>query len=269
MPMIVSTARRLAFLHIPKNAGTSIGSQLATAFPEDVVRLDCTANPAAGAFFADHPTLWQIDLLSPELLARLRDYDVIAILRDPFDRFRSALAEYIRTQTKADPHKLDPAQYVHIIDEVRTVVSGDPRWPRAFNFFRPQHEFIDYQGQRYANRLYDVRQLAPLRDYLSVQYGVRFNAAPPARQTWSYGATTRHMVNILAPGLRRALPERAYLAFKDRVKPLIAKRSNNMFHAALERRDIQDWIKTAYQEDFRLYQELTETGTSSDAGQSY
>ena len=259
MPMIVSTDRRLAFVHIPKNAGTSIGGQLAAAFPEDVVRLDCTANPTAGAFFADHPTLWQIDLLSPELLARLRDYDVIAILRDPYDRFRSAIAEFIRTRIAADPHKLDPAQYARVIDEVMTVVSGDQRWPRAFNFFRPQHEFIEYQGHRYANRLFDIGQLAPLRAYLSDQYGVRFEASPPARQTWSYGRTARHMVNILAPGLRRTLPERAYLALKNRVQPLIAKPGNDMFHAALERTDIQDWIKTTYREDFRLYQELAET----------
>jgi hypothetical protein len=97
MPTIICDARRFAFIHIPKTAGTTISRQLKSALPHDPAFAEgWTAHPELGNFYNDHRTLRQISLTAPDTLEKIRDFDAVAVCREPLSRFQSAIGQYLR-----------------------------------------------------------------------------------------------------------------------------------------------------------------------------
>ena len=258
MPTIVSRARGLAFLHIPKNAGTTVGEQLQAALPEDVVKLDHSASPEVGEFFADHPTLWQIEILAPDILQALGEADTIAIIREPNDRFRSALAEFIRTETGADPHKLEESDYNRLVDGVIQTITASRRWPRAYNFFRPQRDYVELDGRRYANSLFPMHDLGRLGQHVQDTYGIAIDLDQHARQTWTYGGGTKRLLSLVVPAAKRIVPARLYSSIKARLKPMVAQPGNSLLEGIFQRPDVTEFVADFYKGDFALYKELLE-----------
>ena len=109
--MIISDRHQFILVHIPKCAGVSIKKPLRCI------------DDSAGAFsrIADHPALGRIhwahipitDLKThfPEIYDKLCSYCSVAIVRDPIDRFVSAVFQRMREFQGAEQSEITPRKF--------------------------------------------------------------------------------------------------------------------------------------------------------------
>ena len=139
--------RRLVFLHIPKNAGTSIGQALGLHGPWDhetqasgfglIQSRDLLARNLSSNFL-HHLTLPELERLFPEAL---RSAELFAVVRDPWSRLLSSfrhqdpdLANYYRYSTHQELSALSLADYIDVA-----------RW-LPHPHLRPQLDFLGPMG---------------------------------------------------------------------------------------------------------------------------
>src|ERR1700744_524201 len=94
--MIISDPHRFVFVHVPKCAGTSVRRALRAIDTSDGQFWRIGEHPEMGAVHFAHLTLPDLARYFPETLAKIRDYQSMAIIRDPRDRFFSAIFQRLR-----------------------------------------------------------------------------------------------------------------------------------------------------------------------------
>ena len=151
--MIISHSQKFVFIHNPKVAGTSLRNALS--------KWDDTKNAFWGPYY--HPILGRkIDLahvmirdlaVFPELRGSMEDYFTFGIVRDPIERFHSAVSYY----NKRKPDRARKAhEFLELFIKYPTLMTYDI----DFVHFCPQHEFFYYQSEQGLKCLADV--LLPL-----------------------------------------------------------------------------------------------------------
>src|SRR5262249_37708599 len=94
--MIISDNHRFVFVHVPKCAGTSVRRALREIDTSGGQFWRIGEHPEMGAVHFAHLTLVDLAQYYPEAFAKIRDYRSMAILRDPRDRFFSAVYQRLR-----------------------------------------------------------------------------------------------------------------------------------------------------------------------------
>ncbi len=171
--MIVSDAHRVAFVHIPKNAGTTVRTQLE---PIDSYANFFNEDKAFGAL----PRQW-FGHLTPETLAehfpdvfeKVRAYDAYAVVRDPFQRFVSATIHRLWEHRGISRFEVT---HEHVVAETRRLqvwlLAPVPAERPEYAHFLPQVEFTDFRGERIVNRLFAFEDLAGLEAELRTRTGL-------------------------------------------------------------------------------------------------
>jgi len=177
--MIVSDRARFVFIHNPKAAGTAVRRTLA---PLD------DASPAFWKFGFNfrlgrridkaHLPLDDLARAFPAAFAKLGAYRSFTFVRNPYQRTRSAFAEWcVRTGRKrklADPDWARSAfrDYVAALDP--TAVRSSPTWIHAC----PQHLFVFHRGVQACGRVGRTESFEA--DYRSIADWIGVEPAPPA-----------------------------------------------------------------------------------------
>lgn len=266
MPTIISDPRALAFLHIPKTAGTTISRQLRAALPHDPAFAEgWTAHPELGDFYNDHRTLRQIEITAPETLDKIRRYTAIAVCREPVSRFRSALGQYLRNTSGAALADLSRRDLESLVDGVIDGLEAGEIRTLPMAFFRRQSEYIFLDGEQLVETLFDFRRLDALAAFLRREAGVtldtrtRFRSA--GNHAWKH-RTRRPVMRFLKPIARRVLPgavqDRVRTAGIARVKQAADQRLGEVLDAPQRRA----FLEAYYESDFALCKRL-EIGTGS------
>jgi hypothetical protein len=115
--MIVSHARRFIFFHNPKCAGTSMRAALAAYHDDPFTFWGIFPAP----FFRNnidhtHLRLWEMQVLFPHLIAAAQTYRSVIFVRNPYQRFLSALDEHFKKFQAHIPLATMPAA-----DQTRTI----------------------------------------------------------------------------------------------------------------------------------------------------
>jgi Sulfotransferase family len=94
--MIVSHAKRFIFLHVPKCAGTSFRDAL-KAYHDDAENFWYRRNDPYFGCEVDyaHMRLWELHALFPRIFDAMAHYETLALVRNPYERFISALAQHL------------------------------------------------------------------------------------------------------------------------------------------------------------------------------
>lgn len=96
--MIVSHTNRFIFLHNPKCAGTSFRESIA-GYHDDAEtfwkwhRHDYFSNQVDYG----HLRLWELHAIFPHIFSLIPEYNSLVLVRNPYERFISALAEHLTT----------------------------------------------------------------------------------------------------------------------------------------------------------------------------
>src|SRR6185503_15431882 len=139
--MVICDGLQLAFIHIPKCAGTSIRRALA---PFDSTRLDGYFDfPDGGRQHLHHLPLAVVKRHLPEIFTRIERYESYAVLREPRERFASALLQYLRSFRGLRPGRGDPGLFQAQGRELcrRLAASDAAREPELMHFI-PQRDFV-------------------------------------------------------------------------------------------------------------------------------
>ena len=143
--MIISDSQKLAFCHIPKNGGTSLRHHLLQSWPDARAYGGLEAIAAADGPVRDlqHLTVGEARAYFGEDLVQ-DGYRILAVVREPGARARSALHQYLRTHFA---ERRDYLRHVDVAAFLRAVSVPDlckrSRTDHGCVHFRPQVDFIE------------------------------------------------------------------------------------------------------------------------------
>jgi hypothetical protein len=251
---IISNARKFSFLHIPKNGGISIHSQLSkindrnarysfhTEYLGDLERVQMC-----------HLPLRAIRDFFPEDFEIISGGNSFAILRDPTERFKSALAQRIK-DSKKSIDKMSQNEIAQDVDKVINALSREPEVPSyEFCHFIRQSDFVSIDGQRIVQNLFPIEFFDMARERISQASGV------------SIPSNVKNKRRVLKNTAGVRVVRRAWQG----VKPLLSKRQRDMLwhmsygvvSESLEAKEIdvldsqyvRDFITSYYSNDDKLH----------------
>lgn len=266
--MIISDKHRFVFIHIPKCAGTFVRS---TVEPFD---------DTGGRFsnhVGEHPQLGLVDYVHlplkvlkeyfPSEFERVVDYDAFAILRDPFARFPSALAQRLRMYKRVALNSLSEVEIEREVDEVIDYLTQQQGLLRHdFIHFERQVNYVQLEGELVVRRLYAVNQVNDLLDDIGrlVGHDICEQGGGAAVQNLTYmyrnqamAGLFRRLIPAVPAGIRAMLPS----AGKEFIRRMVYVPRSQKEPKVFLSQHVQDFVRSYYAADFEL---LSSLGLASD-----
>lgn len=164
--MIISDKYKLAFVHIPKCAGTSVRSQLSVLDDRDgAFESRVEVHSELGLLDYVHIPLKILQVYFPDEFKCVAEYRAFAVTRGIHERFASALAQYCNYQTempfKRHSSKSIVRQALAVIDVLDDLTVGGrcpDLLPAELIHFQPQRDYIFCDDKQI------VKTLVPLED---------------------------------------------------------------------------------------------------------
>ena len=175
--MIVDDQHEFIFIHIPKCGGTSLRNVLA---PYDSTNGFFTGrvNELGQFGMVDHVhiPLSVLKVSFPEIFQKLKTYKSFALMRDPVDRFGSALGQWLKNVKHQRILELEPDAIVTSANSVIEKILEEPHTTvPSLVHFRRQEDFIMLDGVQMVKRLYRVEHLdqlsSAIQTYIDIDIG--------------------------------------------------------------------------------------------------
>jgi len=276
--MIINDSKKVCFVHIPKCAGTSI---------RDLIQEFDDLNGAHTERVEMHPELGLLDyvhiplpILSeyfPELYSKVKSYHSFALIRDPYQRFASSVAQRLRMYCKKD---LKDASNVEIIKEIDDCIEflkkNDNKvlLPAEYIHFQRQSSYI-FNDEQIVHHLYllsDVNKcLSDLTNLFELDVDNNVNKGIHSNKSLVYRSKFFLKVNqLLSPLIRLMIPSsfvsrlRRLVKFcvpRDillKVQSLIFVSSNKRMNELFATDNVRGFIEDYYKQDIELYNSLKE-----------
>lgn len=153
--MIVCPEAGFFFMHIPKNGGSSVRDQI-QPFDHFEGRFRGTKeHPDLGLYDSAHVPLDVLRDYFPDAFEAILPLEGYAIVRDPVDRFVSAMAQRFRQIHQRRPDTVTAEDVRQELDMVMAELEQTGRpVARDFAFFIRQTAFVDLGGTRLVKHLY-------------------------------------------------------------------------------------------------------------------
>ena len=263
MPTVISDPLRLAFVHIPKCGGSTIGPQLAAQVACDPYFLQTrwVDHPALGKLMPSHVPLWAMRDHFPEAFARLRAYDGFAICREPRARFLSALSQHARELRRIDVSRIDRAGLLGIVDEVIAAFDAGPQaLLHAYIHFVPQSDFVVLEGEAVVTNLWAIEALPDLARALSARSGAAIDGEERHNKTNFYRSDlVKSSIARLKPVAERLLPTRLFRTTRRIVLAAATVPVQDQLRAVLDAPRVADFIARTYAADAALHARMRAT----------
>ncbi len=270
--MIISDAHQLAFVHIPKCGGTAVRARLAP--------LDDTG----GAFTRrvdTHPELGRIDYVHiplfiladhfPDTYEKVLRYATYAVVRDPYDRFPSSLAQHLRMYGGRAMHELSVRELRRSMDEVMRGLarhrSNGRYLPHQYIHFQPQVDYVRHGGRTAIDFLYDVGDVDILIEDIGARVGQPLPedpAGPAERSNASMvyrSDAARILMQALRPLARAALPRRVLDPLEARMSAALRVPRQKRFEHLFLSEHVRDFVGDYYADDLELFATITSPRT--------
>lgn len=263
--MIIDDVHRVAFIHIPKCGGTSIGHQFRPLDSyEGRFRREGT-HPRLGAIHYSHIPLSFLRDEYPAEFEKVATYHSFAVLRDPHARFASAvcqrLEEFGGLAPLAITTEIAMREALTVMDWLR---ARDRFCDLEYIHFSRQADYVRLNGRQIVGHLYPLEDLSELAASLQRLCGLAFD---PGR---------RENTNFVSAGgllskLRRFKPLYIHLttwAMRERVLHLMQRWKMHTPSSLYDRfradAAISGFVEDYYAEDFAV-RELAHAGRAPSA----
>lgn len=257
--MIISDSHKLAFVHIPKCAGSTVRSRLR--------ELDDRKG-----FYTNriewHPELGWLDYVHIPLFTlrdhfetdfqKLRDYWTFAAVRDPYSRFPSSISQRLKKHGRQPMHNLTVREVKKEVDIVIDYLSKMPRantrLTPAYIHFQKQVDYIFIDGVRIIDAIYMADEVNNLIAGVSQHIGEGCNIMPSEpieskNRTMGYrNEFLRQMFSstrIITRQASKALPKIA----RDRVRSLMFVERDRRFDDIFASKYVKEFVQYYYMED--------------------
>jgi hypothetical protein len=257
--MILSDRYRFVFIHIPKCAGTSVRQAILPYHDTDSWFLKTVeTHPDLGEIDFRHLPLKLLRDLDHEAFEKLTHYEAYALLRDPFQRFRSAMAQRAKMYLGKEFAQLNDHDIRTEIENVITYLQSEPRViaPDFIHFSR-QSEFVQINGERLVQNIYPVEKLDLLVAALGQHIGTDGLEVRHANKTTVFRHPQfKHIMYSGSALARRVLPTSLHETLRRSARRVLMKPGNTVQLSVFDEAYVQNFIRTYYAEDILLYQEV-------------
>jgi hypothetical protein len=266
--MIICPTRGFVFVHIPKCAGSSVRSQVRRCDADHISMGDVAVHPVLGRIDYGHVPLGALHAHFPDAYAAVRDLPAFAVLRDPLERFGSALRQMLWRYEKRPMTAIPSAELrettLRMLDDIAADlarVAGDPHAVPSHKlvFFARQEGFVFDLGLESRPRLVEhalPMELVPdLIAHLGRRSGVSLDAGARANQNVDLKIRAlggpAYAVNGM---LRRVLPERLHARVKAAALGLLSSgRSAADASGVLDMPEVRAFVAEHYIRDTVLH----------------
>jgi Sulfotransferase family len=262
--MIISPRHEFVFVHIPKCAGTSIRTQIVKCDPDCIEMGRVGMHPVLGKLDLGHVPLSLLRVHFPDRYDALRRFTSFAVVRDPLERFGSALRQVLWMYEKRPMTLIPPAE---VRDRaLRTIEALAARAARGETdlhrdiFFARQTDFIRDGGVRVTDHLIPLALVPDFIAYLSARTGTPMDAGMRANQNVTLRVKGLGRAAYALNGvLRRSLPSGLHARIKDGALRLLARpgRSGAEEAGVLDLPEVRAFVAEHYAEDIALVAEVT------------
>ncbi|WP_171239020.1 sulfotransferase family 2 domain-containing protein [Ruegeria sp. HKCCA5763] len=265
--MILSDRHRFVFIHVPKCAGTSVRASVLPYHDADERFLKTVErHPELGEIDFRHLPLHLLRDLDPDAFEKLKLYDSYALLRDPFQRFRSSLAQRAKMYLGKEFAQLEPKEIREEIDKVISYLNSAPE-VIASNFihFARQSDFVQMDGVRLVRNLYPVERLDLFGMELGQHLGVERLEFGHANRTMTFRyPQMKHIMRQGSALVRRVLPQPAHEMLRGTARRLLMEPDDPETLPEFDDGHVRDFVTSYYADDIAMHREvLADTATQS------
>ncbi len=253
--MIISDRHQFAFIHIPKCAGTSVRKALRSIDATDGMFDGMARHPEMGMVHYAHFTLVDLARYFPEEYRKVAAYRSVAIVRDPVDRFYSALFQRLR-EFRGYQQSQITASVIEIEAEavIETLGASAQRLDLEYVHFNRQSDYVFNGDERLVTEVFALDRLADASTYIESCTGVRLDETAPENRTVALKA------GVFAPvirALRKPYAAVVPLDTRDRLRTRFTKLG---LYGSVEKRKFLEpgslterFLGAHYAKDFELY----------------
>lgn len=265
--MIINDTHRFAFIHIPKCAGTTVRSRL---------QLFDEAGGAFASVIGDHVALGTIDYAHiplsvleqyfPSEYAKVCSYQSFALVRNPFDRFSSALSQHLRMYGKAQIQNLsitEIEQEIHkAIDVLLKYREPSAFLPYRYIHFQRQADYIYSHQVCVVKHLFLTSQTNDMLAEIERDYGFAVENGTPkllrsSNQTLVYrNSLLRTLSEAIKPLVKKVLGDATWIRFREHYRKHVFVPRDDKLKKLFEEQYCRDFISDYYADDIKIYEGL-------------
>ncbi len=259
--MILSDRYRFVFIHLPKCAGTSVRAAVSPYHDADSRFLKGVERHSdLGEIDFRHLPLALLRDIDPEAFEKLKVYDSFALIRDPFQRFRSALAQRTKMYLGKEFAQLEQAEIRAEIDRVVDYLQSEPRViaPEFIHFAR-QSDYVGIDGVQLVRHLYPIERLDLLGIALGRHIGTDGLQIGHANETKVFRhPRLKHLLRSGSAAARRILPSSVHEALRVKARRKLMQPSGAAPLPAFDDPAVQAFISSYYAADIALYRDVSQ-----------
>ena len=260
--MIVSDKYRFVFVHIPKCAGTLIRNQIKD-FDDYCGKYSVSSvkHSSLGTIDYAHIPLAILQEYFEQDYYKIINYFSFALLRNPFSRFPSSLAQRLKMHKQMPINKISKKNIKREVDLVIDFLMQNNDailLPADYIHFQRQYDYIYNNEQQVVNNIYLVNQIGLLLQDLVEIIGYNFfdkeTINVKANQALVYKSQLlQNVVNKLSPNIRTFINNIISDNSKEKIRRLLYTPQKNRFSELFESAYVKDFIKFYYENDIDLY----------------
>lgn len=254
--MIISPRHQFVFIHIPKCAGTSVRHQLRECDPDHIFMDKPGNHPDLGKIDYAHIPVAQLKSHFPNEFAALRDYDSFALVRDPLDRFGSAIRQLLWQYERQPMTLISPEELrQRTLSILETLPEQIDNPTHRYIFFTRQADYI-FDGQKQiVDHVLPVSLVPQVLDHFSTRCGVKLDRERRSNQNVELRikgiGNLAYAVNRTA---RKLLPAQTHDRLKAAALNLIAqKKSAAEASGILDLPELRDFVARHYARDQEIF----------------
>ncbi|MEL7347629.1 MAG: sulfotransferase family 2 domain-containing protein [Pseudomonadota bacterium] len=253
--MIVSAVHNFGFVHIPKCAGSTIRHQLRERDDLKGRFYRNIAHPTLGRINGNHLTLAVLRQEYPDAFAALQAVESYTIVRDPTERFVSAVAQAVRDEG-GEAGALSARQIAVLahrligeLERAEGVLTG------VHILFERQIEYVMLDGSSIVDHVFPMERLDALFEAMATRHDLHLNRETVWNPTVTYRfpALTKTLKRM-KDRAKKTLPVAGYTRLRDAALPIFTTRGVPKLNQTLLEDDrIQAFIAERYAEDAALH----------------
>jgi Sulfotransferase family len=246
---------QVAFVHVPKCGGTSVTDQLKGLknWRWDQGLFD---HPQLGLIALAHIPLCFLRTYYPEDFVKLVEFESFALVRDPHERFASAVFERLDWYAGVNRLRVTIEQ---ALDEARSVMKWleqkDTFCDAEYIHFCRQIDFVSLEGERIVKNIYRLEDMAAFARHLRETCGVQFEENRKLNR--NYATPYPHVFSI-AYRLRPYYRVLTTAAFRKNIVNFLTQLGRDTVPSIYRRfrsdPEISNFVKIYYAEDFVVWQ---------------
>jgi len=259
--MILSDRHRFVFVHVPKCAGTSVRNAVRPYHDADERFLKAVErHPDLGEIDFRHLPLRLLRDLDPDAFEKLKIYDSYALLRDPFQRFRSAMAQRAKMYLGHEFAQLGDNELRAELCRVQDYLLSEPRViaPEFIHFAR-QSDFVQIGDERLVSNLFPLERLDLLTSALARHIGAQTLPMMHVNKTDVFRyPRIKHVARTGGLLARRMLPGPMHEILRRSARRMLMKPVTAAERSIFDDVQVREFIASYYSADIVLYKDVQE-----------